>query len=79
MGEKIFPKFLRFPYKTNGTISNIRDVSIEFLEESNDYNLNTGIVNEPIEDVILPQKNSKMTLLEIVNHRFIDILGGGIC
>jgi len=74
--EKVFPKFLRFPYKIRGTISNTRGVAIEFLEESNDYNLEIGIVNEPIEDAVLPQKNPQMVCLEIADHRFIDILGG---
>lgn len=74
--EKAFPKFLRFPYKIGGTISSIHGVSIEFLEESTDYSLNIRIVNEQIEDAVLPQRNSKKVGLEIADHRFIDIMGG---
>jgi len=74
--EKAFPKFLRFPYKIGGTISSTHGVSIEFLEESNDYSLGIRTVNEPIEDAVLPQKSPKIVCLEIADHRFIDILGG---
>lgn len=73
--EKAFPKFLRFPYKIDGTLSSTHGVSIEFLEESNDYNLTIRVVNEPIEDAVLPQRNSKTPCLEIADSRFIDISG----
>lgn len=74
--ETAFPKFLRFPYKISGTVSTKHGVSIEFLEESNDYDLTIRVVNEPIEDAVLPQRNSNAVCLEIADHRFIDILGG---
>lgn len=74
--EKVFPKFLRFPYKISGTISSTHGVSIEFLEESNDYSLSIENASEPIEDAVLPQKNPKIVCLEVADHRFIDILGG---
>jgi hypothetical protein len=74
--EKTFPKFLRFPYKINGIISSIHGISIEFVEESNDYSLSISMVNRPIEDAILPQKNPKIPCLEIADNRFIDIVNG---
>jgi len=76
--DRIFPKFFRFPYRTNGTISTVHGVSIEFLEESNDYNIKIGIVNEPIEDAILPQTSpNKVAIYIKPNARFIDIEGAG--
>jgi len=74
--ERNFPKFLRFPYRINGTISSINGVSIEFLEESNDYDLEIGTVKKPIEDAILPQENCTVPVFEISNNRFIDIVDG---
>ena len=74
--EKVFPKFFTFPYKISGIISSTHGVSIEFLEEANEYSLKIGTVNEPIEDAVLPQKNPKIVCLEIADHRFIDILSG---
>lgn len=74
--EQAFPKFLRFPYKISCVTSNTHGVSIEFLEESNDYDLKVRGVNESIEDAVLPQKNPKVVCLEIADHRFIDIVNG---
>jgi len=72
--EETFPKFFLSPYKINCVISNTHGLSIEFLEKSTDYQIAISKVNNPIEEAVLPQKNSRKPCLEIANSRFIDLV-----
>jgi hypothetical protein len=74
--EKTFPRYLRFPYKINAVISTVKGLSIEFLTESSDYEINLSMVTIPIEDAMFPQKKPRVPCLEIGNSRFIQIEGG---
>lgn len=76
--KRIVPKFLRFPYRVKSTISNIHGLSIEFLEESNDYDLEIRTTRNPIEDAILPQEACTVPVFEIGSSRFIDIVDGAV-
>jgi len=75
--EKAFPEYVRKPYKIVGTISTNHGVSIEFVEQSNDYEIEVRMVTTPIEDAMLPQKKSSSPCFEIGVSKFFTIQGIG--
>jgi hypothetical protein len=63
--QAIFPQYLLQPYKIFGTISTKHGVSIEFVNQASSYEVEVGMVTKPIEEAMLPQKNSQNAAINI--------------
>jgi hypothetical protein len=75
--EKIFPKCVLYPYRIIGTISVKHGVSIEFIEQTSEYQFEVKMVPNPIEEAVLPQRKSKNGMFNVGASRFITF--EGIC
>lgn len=72
---KIFPKCLLYPYKIRGTISLRHGVSIEFIEQTSEYQFEVKMVPNPIEESMLPQRNSKNAMFYLGASSFVSFSG----
>jgi hypothetical protein len=69
--NRIFQKCLLQPYKIVGTVSVKHGVSIEFIEQTSKYEFEVKMVPCPIEEAVLPQRNSRKAMFNIGSSRFI--------
>jgi hypothetical protein len=73
--NRIFQKCLLQPYKVIGTVSVKHGVSIEFVQQTSEYELEVRMVPCPIEEAALPQRNSKKAMFNVGSSRFITFEG----
>ena len=72
--EKLFPKCLLYPYRIIGIISVKHGVSIEFIEQTCNYQFEVRMVPNPIEEALLPQ-GKKKSMFVVGSGRFITFEG----